>query len=178
MSLTSLMFYIFLPICIFVFFMLPSKVRYIWLLVCSYFFYSTLDGAFLSLLIVSTIITWICGDLISRFSERKYRLAILWLGIIINISFLLIYKYENFFLELSGSNVRLNLILPAGISFYTFQSLTYIIDIYRGKLDPEKNNVRGKEAVISTDDSKVKILLIPTNEELMIAMDTYAIVTK
>lgn len=139
MSLTSLMFYIFLPICIFVFFMLPSKVRYIWLLVCSYFFYSTLDGAFLSLLIVSTIITWICGDLISRFSERKYRLAILWLGIIINISFLLIYKYENFFLELSGSNVRLNLILPAGISFYTFQSLTYIIDIYRGKLDPEEN---------------------------------------
>ena len=46
------------------------------------------------------------------------------------------------------------------------------------KLDPEKNNVRGKETVLSTDDSKIKVLLIPTNEELMIAMDTLRIVSK
>ena len=139
MTLTGITFYLFLPICITVYFLIPSKVRYIWLLFCSYFFYCSLDGAFVSLLLVSTIITWLCGGAISRFSDVKIKKALVALGTVINLMFLAIYKYENFFLELTGSNVRLNIILPVGISFYTFQSLTYIFDIYRDELEPEKN---------------------------------------
>lgn len=142
MTLTGISFYIFLPICILLYYLLPVKVRYIWLLFCSYYFYCSLDGAFASLLIISTIITWLCGDVVSRLYKRNSRLFVMFLGIIINISFLIIYKYENFFLELSGSDIRLSLVLPAGISFYTFQSLTYIIDIYRGEVKPEKNIFR------------------------------------
>ena len=139
MTLTSLSFYIFLPICIFIYFILPKKVRYIWLLMCSYFFYCSLDGAFVSLLIASTIVTWLCGGAISSINNTALKKVVMAIGIAFSLSMLLIYKYENFFLELSGSNTRLNLILPAGISFYTFQSLTYIIDVYRGKMESEKN---------------------------------------
>ena len=139
MTLTGISFYIFLPICITVYFLIPSKVRYIWLLFCSYYFYCSLDDSFVSLLIVSTILTWITGGLIHSLESRNLRKVFLAIGVTINVLFLLIYKYENFFLELSGSSIRLNLILPIGISFYTFQSLTYIFDIYNGDLEPESN---------------------------------------
>lgn len=139
MTLTGITFYIFLPICITVYFLIPSKVRYVWLLICSYYFYCSLDGAFVSLLIASTILTWLSGNLVYRFDSKNIKKAFMILGIVINVMFLVIYKYENFFLELSGSDVRLNLILPVGISFYTFQSLTYIFDIYNGDLEPENN---------------------------------------
>ncbi|MDO4187397.1 MAG: MBOAT family O-acyltransferase [Lachnospiraceae bacterium] len=121
------------------YFLIPSKVRYIWLLFCSYYFYCSLDGAFVSLLIVSTILTWLAGGLVYKFEAINLRRLFLVLGVVINIMFLIIYKYEDFFLELSGSSIRLNLILPIGISFYTFQSLTYIFDIYNGDLKPEDN---------------------------------------
>lgn len=139
MTLTGISFYIFLPICILVYYILPVKVRYIWLLFCSYFFYCSLSGAFASLLVFSTIITWLSGNAISKLSSKNARLFVMFLGIVINVSMLLIYKYEDFFLELSGSDMRINLILPAGISFYTFQSLTYIIDVYRDEVQPENN---------------------------------------
>lgn len=139
MTLTGISFYIFLPICITVYYLLPSKVRYIWLLCCSYYFYCSLDGAFVSLLIFSTIITWFCGGAIHKLNRTDLKRLMLAFGIFFNVLMLVIYKYENFFLELSGSDLRLNLILPAGISFYTFQSLTYIFDIYNGDLEPEDN---------------------------------------
>ena len=139
MTLTGLSFYIFLPICIAVYFLIPAKFRYIWLLFSSYYFYCSLDGAFVSLLIISTIITWFCGGAISKISNSNGRRAMLAIGVLFNVLMLVIYKYENFFLELSGSDLRLNLILPVGISFYTFQSLTYIFDIYKGELEPEDN---------------------------------------
>lgn len=142
MTLTGLSFYIFLPICIAVYFIIPAKVRYVWLLLCSYYFYCSLNGAFVSLLIFSTIVTWFCGGAIAKFDNIKVRRILLAAGVIFNVLMLCIYKYENFFLELSGSDLRLNLILPAGISFYTFQSLTYIFDIYNGDLEPEENIFR------------------------------------
>lgn len=139
MTLTGLSFYIFLPICIAVYFFVPARFRYVWLLFCSYYFYCSLDDAFVSLLIISTIITWLFGDLIHRVNGLALRRILLALAVIFNIFMLVIYKYENFFLELINSDVRLNLILPAGISFFTFQSLTYVFDIYNGDLEPEKN---------------------------------------
>lgn len=139
MTLTSISFYIFLPICILFYFVIPSRFRYIWLLLVSYYFYSTLDGAFVTLLVFSTVITWLCGNTISMLEKKNIKLLMMIIGIGFNIMMLLIYKYEDFFLGIVGSDVRLNLILPAGISFYTFQSLTYIIDIYRNDAKPEKN---------------------------------------
>ncbi len=139
MTLTSISFYIFLPICILVYFLIPSRFRYVWLLFVSYFFYSTLDGAFVMLLVVSTVITWLSGNTISIVEKKKIKILIMIIGIMFNIMMLFIYKYEDFFLAVAKSDIRLNLILPAGISFYTFQSLTYIIDIYRGDAKPERN---------------------------------------
>lgn len=139
MTLTGLSFYIFLPICIAVYFIVPAKLRYIWLLFCSYYFYCSLDDAFVSLLIFSTIITWFAGGAIAKLNTVTGKRLILTLGVIFNVLMLVIYKYEDFFLEISGSNKRLNFILPIGISFYTFQSLTYIFDIYNGDLEPEDN---------------------------------------
>lgn len=139
MTLTSLTFYIFLPICITLYFLVPGKFRYIWLLFCSYLFYCSLDGAFVSLLIFSTVITWFCGNAIAQIKSVYAKRLLLSLGTIFNILMLIIYKYEDFLLELSGSSKRLNLILPIGISFYTFQSLTYIFDIYNEEAKPEKN---------------------------------------
>ena len=98
MTLTSISFYIFLPICILIYFLIPSRIRYIWLLLCSYFFYSTLDGAFVTLLIISTAATWISGNAISAVKRENVRRLILAAGIILNVSILIVYKYENFFL--------------------------------------------------------------------------------
>ena len=139
MTLTSLSFYIFLPICITIYFVIPAKFRYIWLLFSSYYFYCSLDGSFVSLLIISTLITWLTGFLIYKTDSTICKKIIFTLGIILNISILIVFKYSNFFLSLVGSDKQLSLILPIGISFYTFQSLTYIFDIYNGDVNPEKN---------------------------------------
>ena len=137
--LTELSFYIFLPICIFVYYLMPAKARYIWLLLCSYYFYCSLDGSFTTLLIASTIITWLSGGFISKVETQAQKKVILAIGTLLNLSILLFFKYGDFFLSLTNTSKRLGLLLPVGISFYTFQSLTYIFDIYNGDAKPEKN---------------------------------------
>ena len=91
------------------------------------------------LLILSTIITWTVGRLVYKTDLRLYKNIYLAIGFALNLSILLYYKYSDFFLQLAGSSTRLNLLLPAGISFYTFQSLTYIMDCYRKETAPEEN---------------------------------------
>lgn len=140
--LTELSFYIFLPICILVYYLIPARARYIWLLLCSYFFYCSLDGAFTTLLIASTIITWLSGGFLSKVETKSQKKLILTIGTLLNVSMLLFFKYGNFFLSLTGTTKRLGLLLPVGISFYTFQSLTYIFDIYNDDVKPEKNIFR------------------------------------
>lgn len=137
--LTDISFYIFLPICIFVYYLIPAKARYIWLLFCSYFFYCSLDGAFTTLLIASTIITWLSGGFLSKVENLAQKKVVLAIGTLLNVSILLFFKYGDFFLSLTNTSKRLGLLLPVGISFYTFQSLTYIFDIYNGDAKPEKN---------------------------------------
>lgn len=139
MSLTGLTFFLFLPICISIYFVIPARYRYVWLLFCSYFFYASLSSSFTTLLIFSTLITWICGNLIYNTESISAKKAIMFAGLIINLAPLLIFKYGDFFLSLVHSETHLNLILPVGISFYTFQSLTYIFDCYSKKCAPEKN---------------------------------------
>lgn len=139
MTLTSLTFFLFLPVCILVYFLVPGRYRYIWLLFCSYFFYAGLSSSFTTLLIFSTIITWTCGNIVYSLDSTSVKKAVMAIGLILNTAPLFIFKYGNFFLSVANSDKHLNLILPVGISFYTFQSLTYIFDCYSKKCEPEKN---------------------------------------
>ena len=115
----------------------------------SYFFYGFWDWRFLILLIFSTLVDFVLGILISKQENQRKRKLLLIASIITNIGLLGFFKYYNFFLDnfitafsFFGTEINthsLNIILPLGISFYTFQTLSYTIDIYRKKIDPSKD---------------------------------------
>lgn len=139
MSFTDTTFFIFLPIAILIFYLMPKKLRYIWLLFVSFYFYTTLDNSFTTLLIISILSTWLCGNFIYSCRNKSGRKIIMIFGLLINLGLLIFFKYSNFIINLFSKDTQLSLILPAGISFYTFQSLTYIFDIYNNKSEPENN---------------------------------------
>jgi alginate O-acetyltransferase complex protein AlgI len=115
----------------------------------SYFFYGFWDWRFLILLIFSTLVDFVLGILISKQENQRKRKLLLIASIITNIGLLGFFKYYNFFLDnfitafsFFGTEINthsLNIILPLGISFYTFQTLSYTIDIYRKKIDPSRD---------------------------------------
>lgn len=148
-SFTFLVFFI-------VFFILYYLIRHhiksqnILLLVGSYIFYGWWDYRFLSLIIFSTLIDFWVGNKISAAISEKGKRKLLFLSLSINLGLLIVFKYFNFFMDSLyyslnqlGYTVEnqfiLNVILPVGISFYTFQTLSYSIDIYRGKIEPSKS---------------------------------------
>lgn len=119
------------------------------ILLASYFFYGMWDWRFLGLLIISTLTDFIVGLLMERAQNNK-RKALLLTSLIVNLGILGYFKYFNFFIEsfmtlfpnlTSGDELLLSIVLPAGISFYTFQTLSYSIDIYKGAIKPERNIV-------------------------------------
>jgi D-alanyl-lipoteichoic acid acyltransferase DltB (MBOAT superfamily) len=117
----------------------------------SYLFYGWWDWRFLSLILFSSIVDFLVGRKLCSVQNSKKRKALLWVSILVNLGFLCFFKYYNFFLDnfitafsFFGSNITansLNIILPVGISFYTFQTLSYTIDVYRKKLEPTKDFV-------------------------------------
>jgi D-alanyl-lipoteichoic acid acyltransferase DltB (MBOAT superfamily) len=120
------------------------------ILVSSYVFYGWWDFRFLSLIFLSTIVDYIIGLNIIKQDSNKKQKFLLWCSVLFNLSVLGFFKYYNFFvdswIDLFSSigyeikSVRsLNIILPVGISFYTFQTMSYTIDIYRKKLEPTKD---------------------------------------
>jgi D-alanyl-lipoteichoic acid acyltransferase DltB (MBOAT superfamily) len=119
------------------------------LLGASYFFYGYWDVRFLFLLIFSTLLDYFSGIQMDRAENEKYRKFWFWLSVVINLGFLGLFKYYNFFaasfalfLQQLGIHINVNLIsviLPVGISFYTFHGLSYVIDIYKRKIKPEYN---------------------------------------
>jgi len=120
------------------------------LLVCaSYLFYGWWDWRFLSLILLSTIVDYFIGLGLSKQENTSKRRKLLWISILVNLGCLGFFKYYNFFLDnfveafsFFGSSINansLNIILPVGISFYTFQTLSYTIDIYKKKLVPTKD---------------------------------------
>src|SRR5258706_6697204 len=141
MLFNSIGFAIFLPI-VFILYWFATKrnLRFqnILLLASSYFFYACWDWRFLFLLIFSTLLDYVTGIKIYEVSNRKLKSVWLWLSIIINIGFLGVFKYYNFFatsfddgLSLLGFKTNLGtleVILPVGISFYTFHGLSYLLD--------------------------------------------------
>lgn len=152
MQFNSFSFAIFLPI-VFLLYWFGTrgnlKLQNILLLVSSYFFYACWDWKFLFLLIFSTLLDYFTGIKINQSQGHKKKLFWLWLSIIVNLGFLGVFKYYNFFalsfvnlLASIGLKVHvetLNIILPVGISFYTFHGLSYVIDIYKNKIKPERN---------------------------------------
>lgn len=152
MLFNSLEFAIFLPIVFCIYWMIPYRlIQYqnLWLLISSYIFYAFWDWRFLGLILISTLVDFSVGLAMKKTNSKSFRKGWLLLSIVVNLGILGYFKYYNFFIEsfidafqLFGADIRyssLYIILPVGISFYTFQTLSYTIDIYRGKISPTKN---------------------------------------
>lgn len=117
----------------------------------SYLFYGWWDWRFLSLIVFSTLVDYSVGIGLSSTTQSSKRKLLLWISILVNLGFLGFFKYFNFFTQsfadaftFFGSSIQttsLNIILPVGISFYTFQTMSYTIDVYRKQLEPTKNLV-------------------------------------
>lgn len=160
MLFNSIQFLIFFPIVLCVYFIIPKKVRYLWLLAASYYFYMCWNAKYALLILTSTIITYLSGLLIENIKtnniddKKKTRLKKLVVAgsFSINLGILFYFKYINFIFDTISKvfikfNVQLNtpvfdIILPVGISFYTFQALSYTMDVYRGEIYAEKNFFR------------------------------------
>lgn len=152
MLFNSLNFAIFLPI-VFLLYWLGTKenlkLQNILLLVSSYFFYACWDWRFLFLLIFSTLLDYFTGIKMSGTKNKTLKKFWFWLSISINLGLLGVFKYYNFFAESFASALdnigltvnpwSLKVILPVGISFYTFHGLSYVIDIYKDRIKAEKN---------------------------------------
>lgn len=154
MLFNSINFAIFLP-AVFILYWLAARKsirqQNILLLVASYFFYASWDWRFLFLLIFSTSLDFITGLKIYSSNEVRRKKLWLWISIVVNVGFLGVFKYFNFFatsfteaISRLGFQVNpwsLKVILPVGISFYTFHGLSYVFDIYNGKIKAERNFV-------------------------------------
>lgn len=154
MQFNSIQFMIFFPIAIAIYFVIPKKMRSVWLLVASYYFYMGWNAKYALLIAFSTVVTFASGLAMEKRVVASSKKGILAFTIISNLLILGIFKYADFlivnlnsvyktvFADNGGGGVKfnkLNLLLPVGISFYTFQALGYIIDVYRGDIKAEHN---------------------------------------
>ncbi|TXN35969.1 MBOAT family protein [Flagellimonas hymeniacidonis] len=145
-------FAIFLPITFFFYWYVTHKnvaIQNVFLVVASYLFYGWWDPRFLTLIIFSSFVDYSIGLNLSKSGNPKVRKALLFTSLLVNLGLLGFFKYYNFFVDsfvdafsFFGREIgaqSLNIILPVGISFYTFQTLSYTIDVYKGKLKPTNN---------------------------------------
>ena len=149
MTFNSWEFLIFYPIVAALYFLLPKKMKWPMLLIASYYFYAFYQAELLFLIILTTAVSFFMSHLIERTEKTSLRKLYLSLTLIVCLGVLFFYKYFNFLgasvssiIELLGKeppSIMLDLVLPVGISFYTFQTLSYVIDVYRGDIKTEKN---------------------------------------
>lgn len=151
MLFNSYQFLVFFPIVCLLYFILPKKVRWIWLLASSYYFYMCWNPVYLILIVISTIITYLCAIFVEKTETNFKKRLIIALSIVLNIGILGYFKYTNFFVDSINSifsflNInsidKFDIVLPVGISFYTFQAIGYTIDVYRNEINAEKNILR------------------------------------
>ncbi len=152
-------FLVFFPCAVIVYFLLPKKAKSIWLLACSYYFYMAWNPAYILLLIFSTLVTYLSGivldDLKKKGAAIRKRKLVLLLCTAANMGVLVYFKYTGFLAEMIDrvlaltlhkgpvlSTVIPDIILPVGISFFTFQAVSYTIDVYRGDIEAEHNIIR------------------------------------
>ncbi len=152
MFFNSIDFAIFLPIVFTLYWMLSNKslrLQNLLIVAASYLFYGWWDWRFLSLILFSSTVDYFVGIKLLNEENQNRRKVLLWVSILVNLGFLGFFKYFNFFLDnfvtafsFFGTEIQsnsLNIILPVGISFYTFQTLSYSIDVYKKKLKPTKD---------------------------------------
>ncbi len=158
MNFNSSDFLIFFPIVTLLYFVLPQRVRWVWLLGASYYFYMGWNPRYAILIATSTVVTYLCGLLIDRENRRHNVHAkarkLFWIafGFSLNLTLLFMFKYWGFFsnnviaigelLHITIEMPQFDILLPVGISFYTFQALGYIVDVYRGEIYAERNLFR------------------------------------
>jgi alginate O-acetyltransferase complex protein AlgI len=149
MLFNSIDFVFFLPIVVVLYYLTPQRFRWILLLAASYVFYMFWKVEYIVLILFSTLVDYLCGRAMASRPEKKQRRPFLVLSLFTNLGLLLTYKYGNFFtgnfnglLSMMGVEQELpmlELLLPVGISFYTFQTLSYSIDVYKGEIEAEKH---------------------------------------
>lgn len=148
MLFNTLDFLVFFPIVLLVYFVIPTRIRYVWLLVASYYFYMCWNPAYIVLIMVSTVMTYVCGRIIGALQENKLKKLVIALSFISNLGILIYFKYTGFLINTLNSLLTaihfqriptFDVLLPVGISFYTFQALGYTVDVYRGEVKAERN---------------------------------------
>ena len=149
MLFNSISFLLFFAIVSILYWGMPNKYRNLFLLLASYFFYMSWEPTYAILIIFTSLSTWICAILTDL--TEKYKKAIITICLLINLLILFLFKYYNFAIDIISSIISLSYfridipysqyLLPVGISFYTFQCIGYIIDVYRKDIKPEKNFV-------------------------------------
>ena len=147
MLFNSWQFALFFPIVFSIYWVIPSRYQYILLGIASYYFYMSWDAKYVFLILFTTIVSYYSAHLLYRSKNIKVRKRILTVALIICFGVLFFFKYLNFFFNTLNSIFSLvalpiqeytrKIVLPVGISFYTFQCLSYVIDVYRGNCDPE-----------------------------------------
>ena len=159
MLFNSLHFLVFFPVVVLIFLIIPGKFRSMWLLVSSYYFYMSWNPKYALLMAFSTVSTYLTGLFLNKVSEKteekneiRYKKLCVAVSFFINLGILFFFKYFDFALEnvnrvLEALNVTVlkkpfDVLLPVGISFYTFQALGYTVDVYRGDIKAEKNLIR------------------------------------
>lgn len=149
MLFNSMAFAFFLPIVFIIYWSLPHKFRWVLLLAASYYFYMSWNAKYVFLILFTTIISYAAAVLMERSEHRRQKKWILAGTAILCLGVLFFFKYYNFVSESVASLLRLfaiplrpltvKLLLPVGISFYTFQTLSYVIDVYRGDVRAERH---------------------------------------
>lgn len=149
MLFNSVEFMIFFPLVVSAYFLCPARYRWALLLAASYYFYAAWRLEYVLLLLISTGVDYFAGIQMGKLAERSKRLKYLILSLVTNLGLLFTFKYFNFFNEsvrdlFDVFNIFYNVpafdvLLPVGISFYTFQTLSYSIDVYLGRQEPERH---------------------------------------
>lgn len=149
MNFNSIEFLIFYPIVLLLNFIVPLKYRWIMLLAFSYYFYMSWNPSLIFLIMFTTVVSWVCSLIIEKTDKKSVQKLCITFTLLICLGVLFFFKYYNFLansfsalLTIFGTpntDFTLNLILPVGISFYTFQTLSYAIDVYRGDVKTERH---------------------------------------
>lgn len=156
MLFNTVQYLIFLPIVVLIYYILPPKVRYVWLLGVSYYFYIQWNEVYILLLLFCTSVTYVGGLLIEHIKDahekKGSKKLCLVVCIVLNLGILFFYKYFSWgvlslnrilsIFHVGEITWGTSILLPVGISFYILQSLGYLIDVYRGDIYAEKNFIR------------------------------------
>ena len=149
MTFNSFQFLIFFPIVTLLYFLIPFRFRWALLLVASYYFYMSWNPSLVFLILFTTVVSYAAGILLEKYEDKKIRKTCLLVTLAASLGVLFFFKYFNFLslsvtgllqaIRLPVNDFTLDLLLPVGISFYTFQTLSYVIDVYNGTIRAERH---------------------------------------